>query len=96
MRITNNFGVNYVRYLEHKFLIFIGGIVSFFTGLIFLLVIEYRYFCVQSTKMIALQEDYRNYVVAVKKILSEYNRVTDRLKILESIENNEKKKLILV
>ncbi len=67
----------------------------FFMGISGLLIFEYRYFCKQADKMIALQEDYRNYVVAVKKILTDYNKTSDRLKYLEAHTENEKKNAML-
>jgi len=80
------------QHIKRTVTILVGICFSFLFFIAGLLIIEYRYFRVQSAKMIELQDDYRNYVVAVKKILGEYNRVTDRLKILESIEAGEKKK----
>jgi len=44
--------------------------------------------------MIDLQEDYRNYLLAVKKVLHEYNKTKERLDELEAAWDNEKKKFI--
>lgn len=40
----------------------------------------------------SLQEDYRNYLLAVKKVLCEYNKTKERLDELEAAWDNEKKK----
>jgi len=52
---------------------------------------EYRFFKKQSEKLIELQEDYRTYVVAVNKILKDYNRVKEKLEELNSDTCDEKK-----
>lgn len=50
-----------------------------------LLIHEYRFFKQQSEKMIEMKEDYRTYVLAVKKILHEYNKNKERLEELETL-----------
>jgi murein DD-endopeptidase MepM/ murein hydrolase activator NlpD len=57
-----------------------------------LLIVEYRFFKAQSHKMFNLRDDYRNYLVAVKKILQEYN--TKNPSEVASAQDGEKKKTI--
>lgn len=49
-----------------------------------LLISEYRFFKAQSAQMLELKDDYRNYVVAVKKILSDYYKTKERLDEIET------------
>lgn len=56
-----------------------------------LLVIEYRFFKHQTEKMLEIKEDYRNYVVAVKKILHDYHKNKERLEELETMLEEKKK-----
>lgn len=53
---------------------------------------EYRFFKKQSGKLLELQEDYRTYVGAVNKILSDYNKVKEKLE--EHLPSDQKKKEI--
>ncbi|MCX5922614.1 MAG: M23 family metallopeptidase [Candidatus Dependentiae bacterium] len=55
------------------------------------LLYEYRFFKIQTEKMLELKEDYRNYVLAVKKILHDYNRTKVRLEELETLVVEKKK-----
>lgn len=55
-----------------------------------LLIVEYFYFKDQSAKMIEMKEDYRNYVVAVKKILNDYHKTKERLEELETMLEEKK------
>lgn len=50
-----------------------------------LLIHEYRFFKKQSEKMIEMKEDYRTYILAVKKILHDYNKNKERLEELETL-----------
>ncbi len=50
-----------------------------------LLMYEYHFFKSQSEKMIEMKEDYRTYILAVKKILHEYNKNKERLEELETL-----------
>lgn len=57
-----------------------------------LLIIEYRFFKHEAEKMIVLKEDYNNHLVAVSKVLHEYNKTKERLEQLEQVFEQEKKK----
>lgn len=56
-----------------------------------MLVFEYRFFKRETQKMLNAQEDYRNYVLAVKKILHDYNKTKARLEELETLVVEKKK-----
>jgi len=56
------------------------------------LLYEYRFFKKQSDNLLELQEDYRTYIGAVNKILSDYNKVKEKVDELSSGSNLEKKK----
>jgi murein DD-endopeptidase MepM/ murein hydrolase activator NlpD len=58
---------------------------SIFTILLFM---EYRFFKQQSEQLVMLKEDYQNHLMAVNKMLQDYNKTRERLETLES----EKKK----
>lgn len=58
-----------------------------------LLVYEYRFFKIQSEKMIEVKEDYRTYILAVKKILHDYNKTKERLEELETLVVEKKTSL---
>src|SRR6201999_4197868 len=45
----------------------------------------------QAAKMLEMKEDYRNYVLAVKKILSDYHKSKERLEELEASLEEKKK-----
>jgi len=49
----------------------LGILLFFFIGMVGILFVEYRFFCVQSQKMVALQEQYRAYLNVVKKMLNQ-------------------------
>ena len=53
---------------------------------------EYRFFKEQSEALLELQEDYRTYIGAVNKILSDYNKVKERVEELNGEIKQEKKK----
>jgi len=59
---------------------------------------EYRFFKRQSDRLLELQSDYRTYIMAVNKVLHDYNKTKEKLDILKSAENcgpaKEKKKEI--
>jgi len=46
----------------------LGILLFFFISMLGILLIEYRFFCAQSQKMIALQQQYRRYLARVKKV----------------------------
>lgn len=48
-----------------------------------LLFIEYRFFHDQAQKMMALKEEYRTYVTAVKKVLNEYNAMKEHAEAVQ-------------
>ncbi|MDR3551031.1 MAG: M23 family metallopeptidase [Candidatus Babeliales bacterium] len=56
-----------------------------------MLVFEYRFFKRETQKMLNAQDDYRNYVLAVKKILHDYNKTKARLEELETLVVEKKK-----
>jgi murein DD-endopeptidase MepM/ murein hydrolase activator NlpD len=58
--------------------VIIGTISIALLGLVMLLIVEYRFFHDQAQKMLELKEEYRNYTVAVKKILNEYNAIKEQ------------------
>lgn len=49
------------------------------------LIHEYHFFKQQSQRMMEIKEDYRTYVLAVKKILHDYNKTKERLEELETL-----------
>lgn len=55
-----------------------------------LLIVEYAMFKQQAVRMAELKEDYRNHLSAVKRVLSEYYSIKERLEELE-IASDEKK-----
>ncbi len=64
----------------------VGCIISVLTGL---LIYEYRFFKSQTYKMLELKEEYHTYLIAVKKILHEYNQMKLNL---EHDDSDQKKK----
>ena len=69
----------------------IAGIVAFFlligvTGS--LLCYEYFYFRYQTERLLELKEEYRGYIVAVKKIVDDYNQLQEQAG-QEERKNNE-------
>lgn len=54
---------------------------------------EYYLFKEQALKMAELKEDYRNHLTAVKRVLSDYYKIKERLEALEDSSADEKKKL---
>lgn len=64
------------------------------SGIVALLFMEYRFFKHEAVKMIALKEDYQNHLVAVNRVLQEYNKTKERLEQLEGAQEGEKKKVI--
>lgn len=62
-------------------------------ALIIMLVLEYRFYKNEAEKMLGHKEDYRNYVVAVKKILHDYNKTKARLEELETLVVEKKTSL---
>ncbi len=53
---------------------------------------EYYLFKEQALKMAELKEDYRNHLTAVKRVLSDYYKIKERLEALEDSSADEKKK----
>lgn len=71
----------------------IAGIIAFFlligaTGS--LLCYEYFYFKYQAERLLELKEEYRGYIVAVKKIVDDYNQLQEQTQ--SDQQSNEKKK----
>lgn len=65
--------------------VFFSLVMTVLCALMMVLVYEYRCFKRETEKMIGYKEDYRNYVIAVKKILSDYNKTKARLEELETL-----------
>ena len=59
-------------------MVFVGLIIGM-SVISVLLFSEYIYFKKQSEKFLTLQEDYHTYIMAVNKILQDYNRTKERL-----------------
>jgi murein DD-endopeptidase MepM/ murein hydrolase activator NlpD len=57
-----------------------------------LTIYQCRFFKQETEKMIQLQDDYRNHLVAVNKVLHDYNKIKERLEVLES--SGQKKKIL--
>lgn len=55
-----------------------------------MLIHEYHFFKRETEKMLGHKEDYRNYVIAVKKILHDYNKTKARLEELETLVAEKK------
>jgi murein DD-endopeptidase MepM/ murein hydrolase activator NlpD len=56
-----------------------------------LLAVEYYVFRQQAIRMAELKEDYRNHLAAVKRVLSDYYKIKERLVALEDQAADEKK-----
>lgn len=54
-----------------------------------LLFFEYRFFKRETEKMIVLKDDYRNHLVAVNKVLQDYNKIKEQV---EGVSEDAKKK----
>ena len=79
--------------IKKKYVIIAAGfMLSMVTIVTVLLVIEYRFFKQQAEKMVELKEEYRNYLLAVRKIVDEYNKTKDQEEVAVSDDENEKKK----
>lgn len=61
-----------------------------------LLFVEYRFFKSETEKMLALKEDYRNHLLAVNKVLQDYNKNKERLEALEALTPEKKNSLLNV
>jgi hypothetical protein len=71
------------------------GIVSIVCAMVIttsLLMFQYFYFKKETSKMMEVKEDYRNYVLAVKKILKDYHKNKERLEELETFIEEKKKR----
>jgi len=55
------------------------------------LVFEWHHFYIQAEALCDIKEDYNRYVAAIKKIMNDYNKTKERLELLESYLENEKK-----
>lgn len=73
------------RYSLSWLIAILGFAMSLFT---ILLCIEYRYFKQQTEQMLLLKEDYQNHLMAVNKVLLDYNKTRERLELLESEKKN--------
>ena len=69
------------------------GLMSVLLGF---LVTEYYLFREQAIRMAELKEDYRNHLSAVKRILSDYSKIKERLVVLEDQVADEKKNTVAV
>lgn len=64
---------------------------SVLVTLVGFLVVEYRFFKSQSHKILDLRDDYRNYLIEVKRVLTEYNK-TKMFDAQSTASTEEKKK----
>lgn len=72
----------------------IALIVGMITMLMSIVIVMYqcRFFKQETEKMIQLQDDYRNHLVAINKILQDYNKMKEQLETAEV--KNQKKKIL--
>ncbi|MDZ4123964.1 MAG: M23 family metallopeptidase, partial [Hydrogenophaga sp.] len=56
-----------------------------------LLFFEYRFFCTQSERVVEMKEEYRTYLVAVKRVLGDYAKAKERIDELELMLEKKKK-----
>ncbi len=56
-----------------------------------LLITEYRFFCTQSERVVEMKEEYRTYLVAVKRVLGDYAKAKERIDELELMLEKKKK-----
>lgn len=56
-----------------------------------LLLLEYRFFCAQSERVLQMKEEYRTYLVAVKKVMGDYAKAKERIDELELMIEKKKK-----
>ncbi len=78
------------NYINNRVKLFLITVALCMSGVAILLISEYRFFKIQREKMLELKEDYRNYVLAVKKILNDYHTTKERLDELESMLEEKK------
>jgi len=71
----------------------LGAVVATMCALTFSLFMQYRFFCDQANNMIAAKEDYQTHLVAVKRVLQEYNKMKEQIEQLQA-SGGEKKKLL--
>lgn len=67
------------------------GIISMCLSVV-IVVYQCSFFKQETEKMIELQDDYRNHLVAVNKVLQDYNKTKERLELLEA--SGQKKKIL--
>lgn len=70
----------------------LGSLFAILTISALLLISEYRYFKQQAEKLVEIKDEYRNYLIAVKKIVDEYNKSKDQDESSLSEDDSEKKK----
>ncbi len=79
--------------MQHPFLKYMPFIFTIILSVASIaLVVQYRYFCDQTNKLIEVKEEYRTYLGAVKKILHEYNKMKEQLDGAQNSTELEKKK----
>jgi murein DD-endopeptidase MepM/ murein hydrolase activator NlpD len=65
------------------------GLLTFLFAI--LLLLEYRFFCAQSERVLQMKEEYRTYLVAVKKVMGDYAKAKERIDELELMIEKKKK-----
>ncbi|HZW61849.1 MAG TPA: M23 family metallopeptidase [Candidatus Babeliales bacterium] len=81
-----------IKYLNDHYGKLLLGVLSismvFVTVLLF---VEYRFFAIQAEQMIALKEEYQAHLIAVNRVLQDYNKTKERLELTESMLEQKKK-----
>jgi len=72
--------------------IIIAAVGIMVSGITIALFLEYRFFHQQAQKMLMVREEYQNHLVAMHKIIQEYNKTKERIEELESTVSQQKKK----
>jgi len=79
--------INYFlkKHAHTIFKVVVGAMLSLACIVSVMLIYEYRFFKRETEKMLVYKENYNNYVIAVKKILHNYNKAKARLEELETL-----------
>lgn len=71
--------------------IVVGGLCIGMIFITVLLCVEYRFFKQQAEHMITLKEDYQGHLLAVNRVLQEYNKSKEQFEQLEALHGKKKK-----
>lgn len=94
MNVIDVTRLRFIKYLnDHYGKLFFGALCASMTFITVLLFSEYRFFAVQAEEMISLKEEYQAHLLAVNRVLQDYNKTKEKLELAESML--EQKKLIL-